>query len=75
MKIVIDLEAIEPGKKDWLLNTLNYGGIPFAETEPEWTEPEIEEHNREIDQAVAEYERGEYLTMEQVEKETVKWRK
>lgn len=75
MKIVIDLEAIEPGKQDWLLNTLKYGGIPFAETEQEWTEQEIEEHNREIDRAVAEYERGEYLTMEQVKKETANWRK
>lgn len=80
MKIIIDLEAVEPEKQERLMSTLKHEKIPFFETEEEepdeeeeWTPEEIEEHNREIDEAEAQFERGEYYTHEQVKEEIKKW--
>ncbi len=37
MKIIIDLESIDTGKQDWLLNTLNFASIKYEEAE-DWDE-------------------------------------
>ncbi len=74
MKITIDLEVFDTCKQNWLLNTLNYAQIPFEkDVEEEWTEEEIEQYNRDIDEAVAEFERGEFYTHEEVKKLMEKW--
>lgn len=74
MKITINLEAFDTCKQDWLLNTLNYAQIPFEkDVQEEWTEEEIEQYNRDIDEAVARYEAGDFITHEQLKKEMEKW--
>jgi hypothetical protein len=74
MKIIIDLEAFEVSKQDWLLNTLDYAQIPFEkDLEEEWTEEEIKAYNKDLDEADAEFERGEFYSHEEVKKLMEKW--
>jgi hypothetical protein len=76
MKITIDMDAFDIEKQAWLLKTLEYTQIPFTwvNEEDPWSEEEIKEYNRELDEADAAYERGEYLTMEEVENEIENWK-
>lgn len=74
MKIVIDLEGVDACKQDWLKSTLKFVEIPFEETDEEnWSEEEIKEHNRIIDEAMARFEAGQFTTQEDLEKEIEKW--
>lgn len=74
MKITIDLEAFDRCKQDWLLNTLKYAQIPFEkDVEEEWAEEEIKAYNKDLDEADAEFERGEFLTMEEVKEQMKSW--
>lgn len=74
MKIVIDLKAVDTCKQEWLKNTLKFVEIPFDETDEEkWSEEEIKEHNRIIDEAMARFEGGQFTTQEDLEKEIEKW--
>lgn len=70
MKITIDLEAVN-GKQHSLLDFLKREEIPFEE---EWDEETIKAYNKDIDEAEVEFERGEFLTMEEVEKEIENWK-
>ena len=74
MKITIDLEVLDTDKREWLLDTLNYSQTPFEENrEEEWTEEEISQYNKEVRDAVVEYERGEFLTRDEVDNEIESW--
>lgn len=74
MKIVIDLNAVDSCKQEWLKNTLKFIEIPFEETdEGNWSEEEIKEHNRIIDGAMERFEAGQFTTQEDLEKEIEKW--
>jgi len=71
MQIVIDIDAIDDAsKKEWLINTLRLMNINFNTTEKRQT---VEEYNREIAEAEAEIERGEYVTAEDLKKEALRW--
>ena len=71
MQIVIDVEAIDDAsKKEWLVSTLKLINIKFNTTEKRQT---VEEYNREIAEAEAEIERGEYITAEDLKKEALSW--
>lgn len=74
MKTVIDLEGVNIGKQDWLKSTSKFVEIPFEEMDEEsWSEEEIKEHNRIIDEAMASFESGKFTTQEDLEKEIEKW--
>lgn len=70
MKITIDLEALDTNKREWLLHTLTYTQTPFEE---EGNRETVEEYNQKIDEAVARYESGEFITQQQLEKEMKTW--
>lgn len=70
MAIRIKLNKLGREKSDLLLKFLGSTDIPYEEEDdlPEILRPQsIEEYNKEIDEAIAEYEAGNYYTMEQVE--------
>lgn len=71
MKITIDLEVLDADKREWLLDTLNYTQTPFEEEEG--YRETVEEYNQKIDEAVARYESGNFITQQQLEKEMKSW--
>ncbi len=71
MQLIIDIDEITDAvKKEWLLNTLKLMNIRFNTTEEIQT---LEEYNSEIDEAEAEFERGEFITAEDLKKEAQSW--
>jgi len=71
MHLIIDIDNIkEQTKKEWLLNTLRLMNIGFKTGESRQT---IEEYNLEIEEGEAEIDRGEFVTAEQVRKDSVSW--
>jgi len=71
MELIIDFDNIkDASKKEWLLKTLKLMEIGFHEAERPQT---IEEYNKEIEEADAEIERGNYITAEDLKIEAQKW--
>lgn len=71
MELIIDFDAItDPTKKDWLLNTLKIMGIQFHTAERRQT---IEEYNQELEEGEADYEKGNFITTEELKKRMEKW--
>jgi hypothetical protein len=59
MELIIDFDNIEdPGKKEWLLNTLKLMGIGFHATEKPQT---LEEYNEDLVMGDAEIDRGDSI--------------
>lgn len=69
--IAIDLQNISAGTKEWLLNTLNFVGVPYVvqEVEPQT----LEEFNKDLEEGEAEFERGEFISHEELIKKAQKW--
>ncbi|MBA3675738.1 MAG: hypothetical protein H0W75_12425 [Chitinophagaceae bacterium] len=71
MHLIIDIDTIkEQTKREWLLNTLRLMNIGFKTGESRQT---IEEYNIEIAEGEAEIERGEFVTAEQLKKDSASW--
>lgn len=71
MHLIIDIDSInEESKRQWLLNTLRMMNIGFKTGENVQT---LEEYNFEISEGEAEIERGEYVTADQLKKESSSW--
>ena len=71
MELIIDFDNInDPGKKEWLLNTLKLMGIGFQATE----KPQIlAQYNEDLAMGNAEIEHGESITAENLKIEASKW--
>jgi hypothetical protein len=70
MELIIEFDKIQDtSKKKFLLETLKFLGIQFKTTERQT----LEQYNKELEDADAEIDRGNYITMEDLLKETEKW--
>ena len=68
--LIIDLETENNhAKKDDVLKFLEEMGVEYHTSERQ----SLEEYNREIDEAEAEIERGEFITAEDLKKEARSW--
>jgi hypothetical protein len=71
MELIIEFDNIEDtSKKKYLLETLKFLGIQFKTTEKRQT---VEQYNKELEESDAEIDNGNYITMEDLLKETEKW--
>ena len=71
MELIIEFDDIEDtSKKKYLLETLKFLGIQFKTTEKRQT---LEQYNKELEESDAEIDNGNYITMEDLLKETEKW--
>jgi hypothetical protein len=71
MEIIIDFDAIkDSAKRDWLLHTLKLMRIGFQTSEKPQT---LEAYNKDLDEGVSEFLRGEFLTTEDLRKQAEKW--
>ena len=71
MELIIELDDIEDtSKKKYLLETLKFLGIQFRTIEKRQT---LEQYNKELEESDAEIDNGNYITMEDLLKETEKW--
>ena len=71
MHLIIDIDGIkEETKRQWLLNTLRLMNISFKTGEKAQT---LEEYNLEITEGEAEIERGEFITADQLKKDSALW--
>jgi hypothetical protein len=71
MELIIELDDIEDtSKKKYLLETLKFLGIQFKTIEKRQT---LEQYNKELEESDAEIDNGNYITMEDLLKETEKW--
>ena len=71
MELIIDFDNIkDPGKKEWLLNTLKLMGISYHELEKPQT---LDEYNEDLLAGDAEIERGDFKTAEDLKIEARKW--
>ena len=71
MELIIDFDNIkDPGKKEWLLNTLKLIGIGYEAFEKPQT---LEEYNEDILAGDAEIERGDFKTAADLKLEARKW--
>lgn len=71
MELIIEFDDIEDtSKKKYLLETLKFLGIQFKATEKRQT---LEQYNNELEESDAEIDNGNYITMEDLLKETEKW--
>ena len=71
MELIIDFDSIkDPGKKEWLLQTLKLMGIGFQATEKSQT---LAQYNEDLEAADAEIERGDFKTAEDLKIEASKW--
>jgi hypothetical protein len=67
MELIIEFDKIQDtSKKKFLLETLKFLGIQFKTTERQT----LEQYNKELEDADAEIDRGNYITMEDLLKET-----
>jgi len=71
MELIIEFDDIEDtSKKKYLLETLKFLGIQFKTVEKRQT---LEQYNKELEESDAEIDNGNYITMEDLLKETEKW--
>jgi len=71
MELIIEFDDIEDtSKKKYLLETLKFLGIQFRTIEKRQT---LEQYNKELEESDAEIDNGNYITMEDLLKETEKW--
>ncbi len=71
MQLIIDIDSIkEQTKKEWLLNTLKMMNIGSKTADHCQT---LDEYNLEISEAETEIERGEFITAEDLKKESTSW--
>jgi predicted transcriptional regulator len=71
MDLIIDFDGItDPTKKDWLLDTLRIMNIKFHTAEKRQT---IEEYNQELAEGEADYEKGNFITTDELKKRIKKW--
>ena len=71
MELIIEFDNIEDtSKKKYLLETLKFLGIQFKTIEKRQT---VEQYNKELEESDAEIDNGNYITMEDLLKETEKW--
>jgi len=71
MELIIEFDDIEDtSKKKYLLETLKFLGIQFRTIEKRQT---LEQYNRELEESDAEIDNGNYITIEDLLKETEKW--
>jgi hypothetical protein len=71
MELIIDFDNIkDPGKKEWLLNTLKLMGIGYQALEKPQT---LEQYNEDLLAGDAEIERGDFKTAEDLKIEARKW--
>jgi hypothetical protein len=71
MELIIDFDNItDPGKKEWLLNTLKLMGIGYQAHEKAQT---LEQYNEDLLAGHAEIERGDFKTAEDLKTEARKW--
>jgi hypothetical protein len=71
MELIIEFDDIEDtSKKKYLLETLKFLGIQFKTIEKRQT---LEQYNKELEESDAEIDNGNYITMEDLLKETEKW--
>jgi len=71
MEFIIEFDDIEDtSKKKYLLETLKFLGIQFKTIEKRQT---LEQYNKELEESDAEIDNGNYITMEDLLKETEKW--
>lgn len=71
MHLIIDIDSINDlNKKEWLMNTLQLMNIHFNTLDKRQT---LEEYNLDISEAEAEIERGEYITADNLKRESRVW--
>lgn len=71
MELIIDFDRIsDSAKKQFLLETLKFLGVPFKTSGNPQT---LEEYNKELEEGDAEIERGKYIAMEDLLKEMERW--
>jgi hypothetical protein len=69
-QLIINLETENnQAKKDEVLKMLEDMGVEYQTSQRQ----SLEEYNREIDEAEAEIERGEFITAEDLKKEARSW--
>lgn len=70
MELIIEFDKIKDlSKKKFLLETLKFLGIQFKTTERQT----LEQYNKELEDADGEIDKGNYITMEDLLKETEQW--
>lgn len=70
MELIIEFDKIKDlSKKKFLLETLKFLGIQFKTTERQT----LEQYNKELKDADGEIDKGNYITMEDLLKETEQW--
>ncbi|WP_295654838.1 hypothetical protein [uncultured Mucilaginibacter sp.] len=71
MEQIIDFDNIkDPGKKEWLLQSLKLMGIGFQATEKPQT---LKEYNEELESGEAEIKRCGFITADDLKIEIRKW--
>jgi len=71
MELIIDFDNIkDPGKKEWLLNTLKLMGIGYYATEKPQT---LAQYDEDLDAGNAEIQQGDFKTAENLKIEARKW--
>gem|GEM_PF-487081 len=71
MDLIIDFDGInDSSKQDWLLRTLKLVGIGFQIAEKAQT---LEDYNKDLEDGDMEIEKGNFMTSEQLKKETKSW--
>lgn len=71
MELIIEFDNIkDTSKKKFLLETLKFLGIQFKTSEKRQT---LEQYNKELEEKDAEIENGNYITMEDLQKEIEQW--
>jgi hypothetical protein len=71
-QIVIDFNEInseDQAKKDKVVKILNDLGVDFHITERQT----LDEYNQEIDQALEDFEKGNFITAEELKERSKKW--
>lgn len=71
MQLIIDIDSInDSSTKNWLLQTLRLMNITYDTAETRQT---IEEYNKDISEAEEEFEKGDFITAENLKKEVKSW--
>ena len=71
MQLIIDTDSIKDlSTKDWLLQTLRLMNITYDTIEKRQS---IEEYNRDILEAEEDFEKGDFITAEDLKKEAISW--
>jgi hypothetical protein len=68
-QLVIDLDEKDQDKENLVVKILDGLGLHYQT----YDRQTIEEYNDEIDESVAQYARGEFISMEELEKRAQKW--